>query len=100
MFGVSPDYSLERSPLDGGIISGFESDTPGDIPTYPAKLPDGWFTPNVSSTGAASIVPYSTVAGYGVAVDPTGGNNALALARVSHGVHGGFTVGTVNNQHK
>ena len=76
---------LGTVPATGATVYGFEGDTPGDLPTYPLEAPDGWYVPNVPTTKASSIVPYTTVAGFGVATDPTGGDNALALGSAPSG---------------
>ena len=68
------------TPAACGTIDGFEADG-GTVPTYPAMTADGWYTPNVSGTSAGAVYSYSMLAGYGIATDPAGGNNALVLAQ-------------------
>lgn len=71
-------------PAAGGTIYGFEPDS-GTVPTYPGMTPDGWYTPTVSGTGAAAVYSYAAIAGYGIAADHGGGNNALVLAQAADG---------------
>jgi hypothetical protein len=68
------------TPSVCATIDGFEVDS-GTVPTYPGMTADGWYTPNVSGTSAGAVYSYSMLASYGIATNPNGGNNALALAQ-------------------